>query len=164
MDYAKLNDRLQILGMIGIIASLAFVGLQLVQSQKIANSERVTGTLNSRITINESVIQNAPLLAKANRGEELSDEEHIVLKRIIDSFWSDSFFGQYATDLVGGVGGSGVPLALFLYDNPGARKEWTTAKTLRNRKWEILFRPDTPMHRFDDAVDGHLAKLDEQLD
>ena len=36
MESAKLNDRLQILGMAGIIASLIFVGLELQQSRQIA--------------------------------------------------------------------------------------------------------------------------------
>ncbi len=36
MDSAKLNDRMQIVGMAAIVASLIFVGLQMKQSQEIA--------------------------------------------------------------------------------------------------------------------------------
>ena len=39
MDSAKLNDWMQILGMFAIVASLIFVGLQLQQTQHIAEAE-----------------------------------------------------------------------------------------------------------------------------
>jgi len=38
MDSAKLNDWLQVIGLFGVIAGLAFVGLQMKQEQKIALS------------------------------------------------------------------------------------------------------------------------------
>jgi len=45
MDSAKLNDELQILGMLGIIASLIFVGMQLKQTDEIASIEGQAGPL-----------------------------------------------------------------------------------------------------------------------
>jgi hypothetical protein len=47
MASQKFNDSVQILGMVGIIGSLVFVGLQLKQSQEIAIASQYQARLDS---------------------------------------------------------------------------------------------------------------------
>ncbi len=166
MHSEKLNDRLQLIGMAGIIASLIFVGIQLIQSQNIANADRFHEAISSNVAINDSIIENAPIFTKANNGEELNETEILILTQTLDSFWGLAFFGQQASELVGGVSveGPSVGLAMFLFENPGVRKEWTEIQEKRQQGWDVLFRPNSPLHQFNQRVNEHLATLDEHIE
>ena len=83
MESAKLNDRLQILGMGGIIASLVFVGLELRQSRQLAIADiyqqrtaMVIAVQNNRF----SPEQFRDALNKAISGEALTTSETTLLQ------------------------------------------------------------------------------------
>lgn len=161
IDSEKLNDWLQIIGIFAVVASLVFVGIQLIQSQKIANADRFQETISSITAINESIIENAEIFTKANRSEKLSEQEILVLTQTLDSLWAQAFFGQQAAELTGGPWqGPSVGLAMFLFNNPGVRKVWNEMQETREQGWDILFRPDTPLHQLNQRVREHLIKLD----
>jgi hypothetical protein len=148
--------------MAGIIASLIFVGMQLIQSQNIANADRFAEAISSKVAINDSIIENAPIFSKANNGEDLNESEILILTRVLDSLWGWSFFGEQASGLVGGYsGGPTAGVAMFLFENPGVRREWIQLQEKREKSWEVLFRPDTPLHQFNKNIREHLDRLDE---
>ena len=165
MHSEKLNDWLQLIGMAGIIASLIFVGIQLIQAQNIANADRFHQSISSRVAINDSITENAPIFTKANNGEELNETEFLILTQTLDSYRALSFFGQQASELVGGyAGGPSVGLAMFLFENPGVRTEWIQMQEKRQQGWDVLFRPNSSLHQFNQRVNEHLGNLDEQIE
>ncbi len=82
MASERFNYWLQILGMVGIIGSLVFVGLQLKQSQEIAIANQYQARLDSAIAIRGNLLQSESLLdvtRKVENGEQLSQFDVLVL-------------------------------------------------------------------------------------
>ncbi len=75
MDSARTNDWLQILGMLGIIASLIFVGVQVRQTQRVGEGEELTNFAALSVAVRSLFIDNAEVWRKACLDEELSAEE-----------------------------------------------------------------------------------------
>ncbi|NIU12362.1 MAG: hypothetical protein GWN81_26780 [Phycisphaerae bacterium] len=163
MNSPKLNEWLQVIGIFAVVASLIFVGIQLIQSQNIANADRFQQSISARAAINDSISENASIIAKANNGEDLTESEYLKLSRTLDSIWAQGFFGRQSALLVGGPSqGPEAGLAIFLFENPGVRKIWGEIYKERQQNWAVVFRPDSPLHESIRRVNEHLADLDSQ--
>jgi hypothetical protein len=101
----KFNDSLQILGMFGIIGSLAFVGLQLKQSQEIAIASQYQARLDSVIAVKGNLLQSDSLIEvtrKAENGEPLGQTDILVLDLAVGQIfdlWETNHF-QYVNGFV----------------------------------------------------------------
>lgn len=90
MNWQKLNDWLQVFGLLGVIASLVFVGLQMKQTQEIA----LAATYNERAAMTVEIassVQGSPKLISAlsklysgQRGS-LTAEEYTVLEYLANA-------------------------------------------------------------------------------
>lgn len=101
----KINDWLQIVGMVGVIGSLIFVGLQLKQSQDIAVSGQYQARLDSVIAAKGNLLQSETFIAamrKAESGEPLESVDFLVLDLAIGQAfdnWESNHF-QYVNGYV----------------------------------------------------------------
>ena len=82
MDAAKLNDWLQVIGLFGVIAGLAFVSLQLRQEQKIAMSTAYQARAETTIDLLLSTSENPYWLSAqskwaAGNAESRTPEERL---------------------------------------------------------------------------------------
>ena len=154
----------ELIGIAAIVASLVFVGLQLRQAQSIATAERLEAGISHRIARNELVQQNVEILAKANRGEVLSDEEKISLNLIVDSAWNEAILTQRSREIIGAIGSTGpaVGFARFLFDNPGIRDAWENHRDRRHRAWAVTGGYER-LKEFDARVDDVLESFDENI-
>ncbi len=126
METAKLNDWLQILGMIGVIASLIFVGLEMRQSREIAISQTYQSRAESEVAMIMESSSNSAFQAarpKLNAGliEELTEEEHVALDYhygALLTLWENDHF-QYQQG--------------YLSDEHWAKTEWNLTCTLGSR-------------------------------
>ena len=80
MNSAKLNDWLQVIGFFGVIASLVFVGLQMMQDRDIALSsiyqERTTASVELFLTAaTDEAIRSAFIKLGAGNEADLTDHE-----------------------------------------------------------------------------------------
>jgi hypothetical protein len=75
MDSGKLNDWLQVVGLLGLLGGLIFVGLQLQQDRAIAVVSGTEDAVASRLYWAELVADNSPLWTKGLSGDALSAEE-----------------------------------------------------------------------------------------
>ena len=100
MDWAKLNDWMQVVGIFALIASLLFVGLQLKQTREIALADqyqaRAEAAENMFLVIQESGISMASL------GKPMSQMTPAeVIASINVSYWSwtqyDNYYFQYSS-------------------------------------------------------------------
>ena len=91
---SRLNDWLQLLGFIGVIGGLVFVGLQLQQDREIASVASTEDARASMLTWAELVAENPAVWAKGLSGEELSEEQWVAfnaLARALDMHYFASW-------------------------------------------------------------------------
>ena len=72
MNTERLQDWLQILGIIGIIASLVFVGQQLKQDRHIAESEAWLSYVDTQVALSQLINENAKIWAEGLGGADFS--------------------------------------------------------------------------------------------
>ena len=123
----SIKDIAETIGVIAIVLSLVFVGLQLRQTHEIAVSEIFAANTGHRIEANIAVVDNAAIWAKASSGEALTDEEYLVVDRLIENLWEAriSLFHHFYE--LGDEAGADVILtdfAEYLYRNPGILEIW----------------------------------------
>ena len=155
------KDVAEMIGIAAIVASLVFVGMQMEQSQQLAWADSV-------LTINANVIEEGALQAehidvwsKGNKGEELTASEYAIYRVLFKNRQSAEFYNWIALERLGTQyeGVAFQVLARFLYQNPGARAEWS----LRRRQAETLrVRADGVFPAFAAKVEGDLKTLDNR--
>jgi len=105
MASEKVNDWVQILGIVGIIGSLVFVGLQLNQSQEIAIASQYQARLDSIIAVKGNLLQSDSLIhviRKVENGEPLGEMDIFVLDLAVGQafdLWETNHF-QYVSGFV----------------------------------------------------------------
>ena len=105
MASEKLNDWVQILGMVGIIGSLVFVGLQLKQSQEIAIASQYQARLDSIIAVKGNLLQSDSLIdvtRKVENDEPLNEMDILVLDLAVGQvfdLWETNHF-QYVSGFI----------------------------------------------------------------
>lgn len=86
----QLKDWLETIGMLAIVASLIFVGLQMQQDRSIATVESYDGVASTDLQLAELIGERSELWRRALDGEELSVEEqiqfHVLAKAVEASF------------------------------------------------------------------------------
>ncbi|GJM12608.1 MAG: hypothetical protein DHS20C12_10110 [Pseudohongiella sp.] len=117
----------EIVGVIAIVASLYFVGLQMRQDQQLFQSGNAISVLETIIERNNSIVDNSELWIAGNKGSELTEEDFVAYERMINSF-NEATFQRYVSAQVVDSQAGGLPaiaeFASFLAKNPGAFKTW----------------------------------------
>ncbi len=155
----------ELIGVTAIVASLIFVGLQLRQSQDIALSELSASRHASRVELDNAISDHADIWARGNAGDELDYADSVIYRRLIHSMhwaswesWRQNLrFGQTTPTAL-----NVADFASFLYQNPGARKAWTTYIENRESHRLFLVPEEYERNRFADSVVQDLAKLDQR--
>jgi hypothetical protein len=99
MDSAKLNDGLQILGMLGIIASLIFVGMQLKQTDEIASIDGQENAVQRHYNMLSLMAEHADVWQRGCIGEELSASERVLFGKIYTVYANNNFAGWRRLEL-----------------------------------------------------------------
>jgi hypothetical protein len=80
----------QLFGIVAIVASLVFVGLQLKQSEQLGYSEIVANMNDRRAALNELITDHAEVWHQACLGDELDPGSRIIAHRIMGAIMSDA--------------------------------------------------------------------------
>lgn len=98
-------DWLKVLGIVGVIGSLIFVGFQLKQSQDIAIASQYQARLDSLIAVKGNLLQSTALITvseKVRNGEPLDQFDLIIIdasvSQLYDLYESNHF--QYASGFI----------------------------------------------------------------
>jgi hypothetical protein len=121
------KDVAELIGIVAIVASLIFVGLQMQQSQRIAQAERRNMRVANGIEVTNAINAYADIWARGNEGEHLDPAEAVVFENLVWNMNSFRVFGATAAELLGnqrGVRANQTAMALFLAKNPGAHQVW----------------------------------------
>ncbi len=92
MDSKKLNDWLQIIGLFGVIASLVFVGIQVRQTQVIAEGESAMLSIEAVAATRQLLIDNIDVWTKGCSGEKLSASEAARFAHLHRAYAQISYF------------------------------------------------------------------------
>ena len=154
MQSTSWKDIVELVGIVAIVGSLIFVGLQMRQAQEIAIADGYSALQSHAYARSELISANADLVAKANRGEELSEAEVFALDGFVTAIWHAEFFATARWEYLGRqTRGSEELLAIFLCENPGLIQSWRDGS-----EWQRNIT--TPSNILSEFV----ARMDERLD
>lgn len=92
MESKKLNDWLQIVGLFGVIASLIFVGIQVRQTQVIAEGESAMLSIEPTIAARQLLIDNIDVWIKGCAGESMSASEQAAFAQLHRGYTQIAYF------------------------------------------------------------------------
>jgi len=135
----------ELAGIVAIVVSLVFVGMQLQQTQAVAIAEMDANDLANQIEESNLMIENADVWVRGNADEELTPVESVIYERLIQ-ITNNSFY-SVIQQYIGLVGSEEiretfiVEFAAFLYENPGARRVWR-AREERLKHYKETVNPE----------------------
>jgi len=91
MTSEKLHDWLQLVGMVAIVVSLIFVGLQLRQSEHAALAELSHNSVAVGVEISALMAEHSDVWLRACAGEELSTPEQLIANSIYFRYIQENF-------------------------------------------------------------------------
>ncbi len=126
MNSEKLHDWLQLLGMVAIVASLLFVGLQLRQSENAAQTDLSESVVARGVEMSALIAEYSDVWRRACAGEELSPTERTIANHIYFRYLQGNFTSWIRTESTGiGVLGSSFlidSIAANIHRYPGFRQ------------------------------------------
>ncbi len=168
MKRKNLKDIAELVGTLAIVASLIFVGLQLEQSQNIANADRLNARAANWIELHSLLADHSDVWGRGLAGAELSDSEAVIfehLMRAYGSFYMNS--ANSAQSLGDGATAAYIArsFAGFLHENPGARQSWIEGNAMFR---ETMSKTQTIRWDEGDSWRGivmeSLERLDQQVE
>ena len=160
------KNLVEMVGVIAIVASLVFVGLQLQQTQNIANSEVAAKFLVDDMEWVNLVNSNRDVWIRGNRGDELNELGMSTYRDLAQIRDSISFFRYRQVEDLGMTGNIIVAdFATYLHLNPGARREWQRRGKHYKKYRDPLVSDGSPeMVEADNQYDALVREMVEELD
>ncbi len=162
MNYKSWLPIAELLGIVAVVASLIFVGLEIKQSREIARSDW-TGVLSQEQIAYDSLLMAQPeVWRKGCLGDELSPSERNIFIRQFSSF----YYVAFARWLRGNIGINGADpgwvskeYAKNLHRYPGLGKTWAVWK---HSMISEQFRTTEGLTGFPSAIDSWLPVLEKE--
>lgn len=129
------------IGMSAIILSLIFVGLQLQQSQIIAQTEIDGQFLENRIAANGQINTHVGIWVRGLADEKLNREDSEVFNNLLLSINEIVYFTSLSQFRLGETANARenvTDFAIFLHRNPGARRVWKAREFMLAEKRDII--------------------------
>ena len=166
MDSEKRKQLIDVIGLVGLIASLVFVGIQLRQTSKIAYSELDASMLAMRVETNNAINENAEIWVRGCKGDSLSPTEKVVFTNLVanrNNLWFIEY--RHAGELGRPEIADGIlhDWAAFLYRNPGARAAWDQREKVLDYYRNILIDGGNKWSFWKEMIEADLAKLEAGL-
>ncbi len=127
MKNTNWRDTAELLGIVAIVGSLIFVGLQMRQTGRIALAENNAFYLSATIDMLGLLNDHPETWVRGNTGEELDEAEAAVFENLVIAVNDRVFLGyQQLLNLDNDEGAERDlhDFAIFLFQNPGARQVW----------------------------------------
>ncbi len=157
----------EFVGILAVVLSLMFVGLQMRQTNDVAYMELDTTMVGIAVDTAELIATNSEIWVKGNAGEELDASETAVYTEMIavlstrwvvaESHASQLGRGEIA-DLIRH------DWAAFLHRNPGARRVWLSREEKLIGYRQLLAPGSDDFSSWRDAIQSDLAILDEAIE
>ena len=145
MDFKKFNEVAELVGIVAIVASIIFVGLQMRQSQQIALAEVDAAIVSASIEMASLMSDNSEVWARGIADEELDDSDAAVFESIVVALSDRNYSMQSQFRLLGDDESADSEVhgfAAFLHQRPGARRAWTEREADLNMYRGLLYPLD----------------------
>ena len=153
----------ELIGILAIVASLIFVGLQMKQAQEIAYSELDGALLSVQAETANLIASNSEIWVKGNAGGELTDQQAAVFLQLIGLINTRWFVEYRHAAQLGRTDVAETILhdwSAFLYQNPGARRVWQAREENLNKFRDILLPEGNKWTFWRDSINADLTRLD----
>jgi hypothetical protein len=125
MKLDRIREWAELVGMIAIVASLVFVGLEMNQARELALADSQIARIENQTSTRELLFQYANIWVRGNAGDELDDVENVIHEELVGLFWQRAFWTATSSRQFGWDKAMSVhDFAAFLHRNPGARRAW----------------------------------------
>jgi len=154
----------ELVGIAAIVVSLYFLAAQLRISHDIAQSEISAAHNAALVEVNNSINEHADIWVKGNAGDDLSETELAIYRGLLEGVEEyHRLEWRHALRFERGTGTLSDPseFAAFLYENPGARRIWSSDKDAFIVSMQRI-DPEYSSQRFADLVNEGLRKSDER--
>ena len=141
MDFRKYNEIAELVGIVAIVASLVFVGLELRQSQKISLADIEASFAAASIEMASLVSDNSEIWAKGIAGKDLDESEAAAFESIVVALSDRTWSTQKQWRLLQGDEAADAIIhrfAAFLHQRPGARRAWVAREERLSAEREAL--------------------------
>ena len=157
MNIERLQDWLQILGLVGVIVSLVFVGRQLELDRRIAIGDAWLQNADTQVSVSSLIGDNADIWLNGLAGAKLSEADDLRFRQIVHAI-EQQYGSRYNRSVLGVRAGPAegivIEFAHDLYAHPGLRR----AVLARWDRLEAMYGRDRTFFR---EVKSYLARLDE---
>ncbi len=127
MKPSNWKDSAELIGIVAIVASLIFVGLQMQQAEVIARIEMNASILANRIEMHAAIIEHPDIWERGNKGDKLEEDEATIFSRQV-TIINDEAYYSVQQSLIWGLSemaeADRAIFAAYLHENPGARRVW----------------------------------------
>jgi len=117
----------ELVGILAIVASLVFVGLEMRQSREIAIGEGNLANAALQIERNNAIIGNSDVWVRGNTGVHLTEAEIVVFENLVRNAHIQALMEHQRLrrlDFDEAAASVRMQFSMFLFQNPGARKAW----------------------------------------
>ena len=153
------KDLFDIVGIITIVASLLFVGMELRQSRAIAISEGNLSNAEIQVETNNAINGYSAVWFNGNMGETLSEQNAVIFSNLVKNKAIHAFMEYARLNQVGfeeAAESINAQFSIFLFENPGARRVWLQQEGFFEEHFEIPVA-----HRaWKNSVQANLVRLD----
>ena len=167
MNSRDWKDTAEIIGIVAIVASLIFVGLQMRQAHDIADSERRMLFIANRIELRSAINEHADIWARGNSNDDLDKVEAVIFENLMAEMNEFHYFASRSARNLGNETGEQAITAefvLFLHRNSGARDVWRSQEGDYVRVAQLLVPADDSPSDWRDVIESGLEKLDQMRD
>jgi len=164
VEFKKFNEIAELVGIVAIVSSLVFVGLQMQQSHRIALSEHHLQLVANQIAADDAIAEHPDIWVRGNAGKDLEPQEFAIFAGQVRNLADITYYTIEIDRLMGLNDAASVDVmefALYVYENPGAYEVWL------DREEELaglraLLNPDqTFSQEWTDLVKTAIAHIEE---
>ncbi len=158
------RDTAELVGIVAILLSLIFVGVQLRQARVIAASEMNISLVEIGIESAKLINENVEIWVKGNLGGELDQHETTIFNNIVSTLDTRWFVEHRHSTRLGEIDQAETIMddwSAFLHQHPGARTAWLARQENLFRSRELLNPEGDQFNYWGDAIRSDLTKLDQ---
>jgi len=158
------KDVAEATGLVAIVASLVFVGLQLRQTQDIGLAEGYSMAISTWNDVASEIDEHVEIWRRGNAGENLDENEATIFASLVTQVNHAAILGFLHSQQVAGIDQARIfaqDFAGFLYRNPGARRIWVMQEK-NFATYRKILDSDYQTHIWTQTVNDYLTELDRQ--
>jgi hypothetical protein len=141
VNFKTFNEVAELVGIVAIVASLVFVGLEMRQSQNIALAEIEAAFVAASIEIESLISDNSEVWARGIADERLDDSSAAIFESILVALSNRNWSMQYQMRLLDRSEDADQNIhrfAAFLHRRPGLRRAWAEREAIMKADRDLL--------------------------